>query len=226
MDIFELIKSRHSVRSYLDKEIPSNIVTELNYEILKCNTEGNLNMQLVLNDKNAFGGMKANYGLIKGVTNYIVMIGKKAADLSERLGYYGERVVLKAQSLGLNTCWIGLSLIYNDNKSCYVLNDGEVKKMIIAIGYGGNQGHDRKSKALEDVSTIKEDVKAPEWFIKGVEYALYAPTAMNQQKFKFYLHGNVVKLKYGLSFYGKVDKGIVRYHFELGAGKENFTWAK
>ena len=24
--------------------------------------------------------------------------------------------------------------------------------------------------------------------------------------------------------YGKMDLGIVKYHFELGAGKENFTW--
>jgi hypothetical protein len=25
--------------------------------------------------------------------------------------------------------------------------------------------------------------------------------------------------------YSKMDLGIVKYHFELGAGKENFEWA-
>jgi len=80
----------------------------------------------------------------------------------------------------------------------------------------------RKSKSFEEVAVVNGDV--PEWFKRGVEYALYAPTAMNQQKFKFYLDGNKVRLKYALAFYGNVDKGIVKYHFELGAGKENFFW--
>ncbi|MBQ8178647.1 MAG: nitroreductase [Clostridia bacterium] len=222
MDVFELVKSRRSVRSYVDKEIPQEIVEKLNAEIIECNRLGDLNMQLVLNDRNAFGGMKANYGLLKGVTNYIVMVGKKSVDLSERLGYYGERVVLKAQELGLNTCWVGMSLIYNDTKGAYVVNDGESKKLIIAIGYGENQGHPRKTKSIEEVSVSYGDT--PEWFKRGVECALYAPTAMNQQKFKFYLYGDKVKIKYGLAVYGKVDKGIVKYHFELGAGKDNFTW--
>lgn len=220
----DLIKSRHSVRSYTSKEIPSDIVEQLNKEIEVCNKEGNLNMQLITNDKEAFGGMKASYGVLKGVTNYIVMAGKNDATLSERLGYFGEHIVLKAQELGLNTCWVGMSFIYNDMKELYTLNSGESKKLIIAIGYGETQGHERKSKCIYDVARVEGEI--PEWFKRGIEYALYAPTAMNQQKFKFYLDGNKVKLKYSLAFYGKVDKGIVKYHFELGAGKENFTWAK
>ena len=67
---------------------------------------------------------------------------------------------------------------------------------------------------------------APYWFRKGVEAALLAPTAMNQQKFKFTLRGDTVSAKAGMGFYTKVDLGIVKYHFELGAGRDRFRWAE
>ena len=59
----------------------------------------------------------------------------------------------------------------------------------------------------------------------GVEAALLAPTAMNQQKFTFALSGNRVSVKAGMGFYTKIDLGIVKYHFEAGAGTEHFVWA-
>ena len=65
----------------------------------------------------------------------------------------------------------------------------------------------------------------PDWFRKGMEAAQLAPTAVNQQKFLFTLSdGNTVTAKAIGGFYDKVDLGIVKYHFEIGAGKENFSW--
>lgn len=221
----EFIKSRHSVRRYLDKAIPKEFVDILQEEIRQCNLEGNINLQLVLNDDNAFSGIRANYGSIKGVKNYIVLVGKRCKDLDEKLGYYGERIVLKAHELGLNTCWIGLSMLYKKTKGAYEVNKGETKRLIIAIGYGENQGHPRSSKIFDDVTNIAVK-EIPDWFKNGVEYSLFAPTATNQQKFVFELCKDGVRLKDGVGFYSKVDKGIVKYHFELGAGTENFNWIK
>ncbi len=68
---------------------------------------------------------------------------------------------------------------------------------------------------------------APEWFLSGLEAALLAPTAVNQQKFRFILHeGNQVEAKPlpSLIGYTHVDLGIAKCHFEIGAGKTNFTW--
>lgn len=48
---------------------------------------------------------------------------------------------------------------------------------------------------------------------------------MNQQKFMFRLENGRVSARAGLGFYSKVDLGIAKYHFELGAGKANFQWA-
>ena len=61
----------------------------------------------------------------------------------------------------------------------------------------------------------------PDWFRSGVEAALKAPTAMNQQKFAFGVKGGepVAKVK-GMGPYTKVDLGIVSYHFEIGSGRK------
>ena len=70
----------------------------------------------------------------------------------------------------------------------------------------------------------KTEGTVPDWFGRGVEAALLAPTAMNQQKFLFTLDGSKVSSKAGMGFYTKLDLGIVKYHFEIGAGRENFRW--
>ena len=160
----------------------------------------------------------ARYGRFENAANYIAMIGKKAADLEERCGYYGEQLVLKAQELGLNTCWVALT----HGKSRAETAPDEKEVILISLGYGKSQGAARKSKSISDVSNLSAD--SPEWFRKGVEAALLAPTAINQQKFKFELAGDhTVTAKAGA--FGtclKIDLGIVKCHFEIGAGRGNF----
>lgn len=220
MDLSEAINKRHSVRSYTDKKIEGEMLDKLKSAIEECNKESGLHIQLVLNEPKAFSGMMARYGKFSGVMNYIAMIGPKGNDLEEKVGYYGERLVLLAQQLGLNTCWVAMT--YSKVKSAFVVNPGEKLSVVIAIGYGAVEGVAHKPKAAQEVSNIGAD--SPEWFKKGIEAALLAPTAMNQQKFKLTLNGNKVSSSSGSGFYTKLDLGIVKYHFELGAGKENFVW--
>ena len=93
--------------------------------------------------------------------------------------------------------------------------------MVIAIGYGATQGTAFKGKDASAVSRVED---APEWFAKGTEAALLAPTAVNQQEFLLTLHGDRVSAKAGLGPFSKVDLGIVKYHFELGSGKDRTVW--
>lgn len=214
MDISEAIKERHSVRAYTDKKIEGEVLLALENKIVEINGESGLNVQLVLNEEKAFGGRMARYGKFSGVKNYIAMVGKKGADLSEKVGYYGQKLVLFAQTLGLNTCWVALT--YKKVKTAYKIEEGEKLALVIAIGYGATQGVPHKSKSINAVSNAGED--SPEWFVNGVKAALLAPTATNQQKFFFTLKDGEVTAKPGLGFYAKVDLGIVKYHFELGSG--------
>ena len=227
MTLQEAIEARHSVRAYKNEPLAEDASRRLEEEIAEVNRKGGLHIQLIQDEPKAFQGTLAKYGKFRNVTSYLVMAGKKADDLDERIGYYGERLVLLAQTLGLNTCWVGLS--YKKIPGTYVLEEGEVIKAYIAIGYGETQGTSHKIKTVEQVSNASETT--PSWFKKGVEAALLAPTAVNQQKFSFeYLGMNdnrhQVRAKKGFSMigYAQIDLGIAKYHFEIGAGKEHFDW--
>ncbi|MDO4384196.1 MAG: nitroreductase family protein [Eubacteriales bacterium] len=223
MNLIEAIQRRHSVRQYLDRPIPEEITLRLQAAIEACNRVGNLHMQLVLEEPEAFSGIRAKAMKFKGVQNYIIVAGEKDDTLDERCGYYGEKVVLLAQQLGLNTCWVGAT--YKKQPEFYTLEPGEKVIIAIAIGYGANQGKPRKSKSMCDVSDGTEvSLTVPDWYKRGVSAAMLAPTALNQQRFHFERIGNVVALEAGKGPFTKVDLGIVRCHFEIGAGKDNFQW--
>lgn len=220
MSYLEIMKARHSVRSYTDKKIDGEVLDALHQTISECNRESGLNIQLCLNEPKAFTGMMARYGKFHNVKNYIALIGKKGADFEEKCGYYGERIVLEAQRLGLNTCWVAMT--YSKGKSAATVGTGEKLLMVIALGYGENSGVSHKVKPIEELSKVSGAI--PDWFRNGMEAAQLAPTATNQQKFCIELAGNTVKATPGSGFYTKVDLGIVKYHFELGAGESGWQW--
>ncbi|MBR0276094.1 MAG: nitroreductase [Prevotella sp.] len=239
MTLQEAMEARHSVRVYKNEPLAEDACRRLEEEIAVVNQRGSLHVQLIMNEPKAFQGTLAKYGKFRNVTSYLVMAGRKADDLDERIGYYVEHLVLLAQTLGLNTCWVGLS--YKKIPDTYVLEEGEVIKAYIAIGYGETQGTSHKIKTPEQVSNVTHI--SPAWFRKGVEAALLAPTAVNQQKFTFEYVGmnkgevsNVdnivegtrhqVRAKKGFSLIGytQMDLGIAKCHFEIGAGQDNFDW--
>ena len=238
MTLQEAIEARHSVRAYKNEPLAEDACRQLEEEIAEVNQRGRLHIQLIQDEPKAFQGTLAKYGKFRNVTSYLVMAGKKADDLDERIGYYGEHLVLLAQTLGLNTCWVGLS--YKKIPNTYVLDEGEVIKAYIAIGYGETQGTSHKIKTVEQVSRsavkpLGSSKSASEttlsWFKQGVEAALLAPTAVNQQKFSFEYVGmkdnrHQVRAKKGFSMIGytQIDLGIAKYHFEIGAGKACFEW--
>ncbi len=216
MTILEAIDARHSVRAYLDKPIDEETRQQLAWFVQKCNQESGLNIFIRYDDPDGFDSRLAHYGNFRNVKNYIVLSGKKADDFDYRCGYYGEKIVLFAQQHGLNTCWAALT--FNKKKVRQLIPEGETLCMVIALGYGETQGVSRKSKSARDVVDAAYDHP---WFTKGIEAALKAPTAVNQQKFQFSLKDGepFIRVK-GLGTYAKVDLGIVAYHFEVASGKK------
>lgn len=223
MNIEELIRSRHSVRSYTDRIIEPSVEQELTDCITGCNQVSGLHIQLVTDEPDAFGkSLMARYGKFKNVRNYLCLAGKKAKDTEMQLGYYGEKIVLEAQRLGLNSCWVGLT--YSKGKVPCQLEDTERIYALVALGYGDTAGKTHKIKSPQQVGG--DISSAPEWFKNGVDLALLAPTAMNQQKFSFeYIEGNKVKASAGRGFFTQMDLGIARQHFEIGAGDVKVEWA-
>nr|MDD6335966.1 nitroreductase family protein [bacterium] len=220
MDLLQAMEQRHAVRSYTDRAIEQPVREALQREIDACNKEGGLHIQLICDEPDAFGGLMARYGKFKGVRHYIALVGPKGGNLDEKIGYYGQRVVLKAAQLGLDSCWVALT--FSKGKARCSVQGNEKRVCVIAFGYGATHGVAHKSKPMDKL--CQADGPMPDWFIRGMQAAMLAPTAVNQQKFMISLSGNTVSAKATGGAYAKVDLGIVKYQFELGAGRENFVW--
>ncbi|WP_273236887.1 nitroreductase family protein [Mobilibacterium timonense] len=212
-EIIELMRERHSVRQYTDLPIPQDVREKLLTEMTRLNRESGLHMQLFFDEPECFDSAMAHYGKFTGVRNYLAIVGKKSADLEEKSGYYGEKIVLLAQSLGLNSCWVGLT----HGKSHAEIGRGEKQVIVVSLGYGEDQGVTRKTKTIEQLCQVAGEM--PDWFRAGMEGALLAPTAVNQQKFLITWDGQDLAARVnGRGFFSKTDLGIVKCHFELASG--------
>ena len=211
MEILEIMKNRHSVRQYKDQVIEESKRAELNSYIEEANKESNLSIQIFYDEPKCFDSFMAHYGKFTNVKNYIAIVGNK--NDQEKAGYYGEKIVLKCQEMGLNTCWVAMT----HGKSQAKINKGQKQLIIISLGYGETQGVAHKSKSKDELGHADKET---EWFKTGMEAVCLAPTAVNQQKFLFELKDDVVTAKSLGGFYSKIDLGIAKYHFEAVTGHE------
>ena len=216
MDALRIMQDRHAVRKSALPSIEDEKRKALMDCASECNEEGHLHLQPIFDDPDVFTSGMAHYGSFEGVNNYIALVGAKAVGLDERCGYHGERLVLLAQELGLNTCWVVLT--YGKRAVTADIEPGEKILGVIALGYGQTQGVAHKSKPAEKLYDMPEN--APGWYASGVEGATLAPTAMNQQKFRISLEGDTAYVTCGFGPNTKLDLGIVRHDFETASGHE------
>lgn len=216
----ELIKNRHSVRKYKTDSLTEEHINKIN-ELLEDINKNDLSFKLITNE-NIFKNLILGYGFIKNCNNYIVLSGKDDTELEEKVGYYGELLVLKLLEMGINTCFVGGTYKKKKVKNDLPLSHRRV--LVLAIGYGVNNGTLAKTKTFDNIS-ISKDV--PDWYKKGIEMVLYSPSAVNQKKWQFeFVAPDGVRAISGGKFYPSVDLGIAKLHFEIGAGKDNFKWIK
>jgi len=232
MDNFlNAIEKRSSRRKYLPMAIEESDVETLQAFISELNDKKNIKMRLILDNGDAFNGFRKSYGMFSGVRNYIALIGDKTDALAlEKLGYFGERLVLQATMLGLGTCWVGgtfdrtsypFELSKGESVVCAitvgnVLPERSVKeKLIYTITH-------RKSKTMEQM--VISDEPVPEWFLTGIQSVQKAPSAVNRQPVMFTYKGGIVTASVkdimGEGF--ALDLGIAKLHFEFGVG--GGTW--
>lgn len=221
MNLLEAVAHRHSIRAYKAEPLDARVVKEIQSYIEEMNQESGLHMQFIQNEGDAFQGFLAHYGGFRNVQNYIALVGKDDASLDERCGYYGEKIVLYLEQLGLSSCWVGGT--FKKGKAKYQKADEERLCLVITLGIADGEGRTHACKDRSMVMQAKDPI--PTWFLDGVDCALKAPTALNQQKFHFtLLNGDIVKAESGRGPFSKVDLGIVKYHFEIGANGYPFKW--
>lgn len=216
MTLSDVLPLRHSVRVFQDTPIHPAKAAQLQYEIDNCNRRFGTHIQLITEDPEVFAGKKS----FVHADNYIALIGPKRKKPQEALGYAGELLALKAQAIKLNTCWVAAT--YRKRKVKAAVAPGEKLYAVIAVGVGETQGFDHKSKSL--ASRQKGPDPLPQWFRDGVNAAMLAPTALHRQSFCFTLTEND-----GVSLRSRgvckgLNAGILKCHFEIGAGDHPFTW--
>ena len=215
MDIKEAIRERHSVRQFKDQAIEEEAAARLRLLIESVNDECEQHFQLICDDPECFNSFMAHYGKFKNVRNYVAVVANTTtADYEERCGFYGQKIVLEAQMLGLNTCWVGGT--FSKGKCKAVIGQREKLIAVIAIGYGETAGVAHKSKPMEKLCIVNGDM--PDWFREGMEAAMMAPTAINQQKFVIELRDDKATIMAKKGPFSRVDLGIVVYNFEAASG--------
>lgn len=225
MTIDEAIRNRHTVRNYDGRALAPETEKTLQAMINAVNQEAGLHFQLINGENEALAPYTIHYGKWTGVTNYISLVGKDTPELDELCGYYGEQIVLWAQQNGLKTGWVDTQLnALSGGIRVPEIKDGERLVLSICIGYSEQSGAAHKIKTAEEMSDVTNTDKVPDWFRKGMEYAVLAPTAGNQQLFRIHLDGEKLWIDTAPGFLEKVDVGIAKYHFELGAGLPHSCW--
>lgn len=246
----ETIRERHSVREYDGKPLSRAEFDALGAVVEECARESGLDIQLVGDNPEVFNVI-ARFVLIRGCRTHVAFVvddakagdatsganaatngateadcvemrGARRTAVDEAIGYSGQKIVLAAQNMGLNTCWCALC---SRKKSRAVVAPGKKIRLIIAVGHGKTQGFSRKTKSVEALSSV-ECAKTPAWFAAAMEAAQLAPTAMNNQNFKITLlsDGKTVRIDAPKSGLNVIDEGIVRCNFEIAANEAGADW--
>lgn len=213
MNEMQAMMERHSVRAYQDKKISAEDTAKLLALIEEVNKDSGLEFVFIEDAGKTFTKLLNRALGLGSAPAVIACMGKDCDELDEKIGYWGEKIVLSAQMMGLNTCWAGT---FSREKIPVSVKEGNRLVIVIAVGYGANSGRLRKGKNAQQVSNCTS--ASPAWFKAGVEAALLAPTAINQQKFDITLNddGSVTFTDKG-GVLSKIDLGIVKYHFEVGS---------
>ena len=220
MGVIDTIRERHSVREYDGRAPEGQELALLEQAVEECMRQSGLNIQLVMNNPETFQ-VVARFGLIHGAVAHIAFVTKGEGD-DERIGYWGQRIVLSAQEAGLNTCWVAMC---SKRKNKAVCTPGEKVRLVIAVGYGINQGVPRKTKSIDELSTV-ECTDVPAWFEAAMEAAQLAPTAMNNQHFQVHLRedARTVSIEAPKGGWNTIDLGIVKRNFEEAANELGADW--
>ncbi len=230
MTDLEAIAIRRSRRAYRPVPLADDLVSRLQILIADINQAANLHFQLIINDHRAFGGFSRTYGLFQDVQHFILVCGRHSEHLFERLGFYGERLVLEAIKMGLGTCWVGGS--FDKAGLQHYAADDETLYGVITVGHVTEHwtvrerviaglAHRRRGKTIEEM--YQADGPCPDWFIRGMQALQKAPSSVHGQPVVVaWQAGRVTASVPALRPAQLVDLGIAMLHFAIGCG--GGTW--
>ncbi|MFW5982229.1 MAG: nitroreductase family protein [Halanaerobiaceae bacterium] len=233
---YEAIQIRKSRRNYLDKPLDNKVKNSLIsfLDHINKSVEG-VRVEFVKEGgskviKNIIG----SYGLINGVNSYLAFIGDtRDYRVYEKLGYMGEACILEATSLGLDTCWLAGFFKKEIVEKQLKLKDKENIFAITPVGYS-NENYSLPEKILKKMvgsnnrKTVDElcydgfDRDWPEWIKNAIKAVRIAPSAANQQPWRFKITEDMNSIIISIDKEKKIesrrlDCGIAMLHIEIAA---------
>lgn len=221
--MLEAIKNRTSRRTFEKKELMDSEIQQINLYIQNLNKSSGLSIELLKDGSDAFSNVTKSYGMFTNIKSLILMKGdSKDSNLKEKVGYFGEDLILYLTTMGIGTCWVGGTF----DKDKIKLEDKE--QLICVIVLGKVKQPTLKEKLIRTAiskkrKTIKERLVSdtddlPSWLINGIEAVRLAPSAKNTQKPMFeYKEGNLFANVSDDYEFDLVDLGIAKKHFEIAA---------
>ena len=235
MDLLQAIEARVSCRAYESRPLSKNDFAFLAEKIAELNALSGLRFQLYGPREGTDSALDLAGAMFAGhAPCYAALVAPDDPVSGDRVGYYGERLVLEATARGLGTCWVAGTF---DRKTTRAeLGGGERLWDVVPIGYAmektplkqrlirnGLRARGKKPEQLADAD--RPWAELPGWFRAGVEAAAKGPSAVNRQPVVFRLRGGRVTAhvdagRAGLEYN---DMGIAKLHFELAAAANGFS---
>lgn len=228
MDYKSLIVNGRSVRHFKETAVDAAKILELQAFIADCKK---LVPSIAIEAKFFAGddtykrlyGIAGYQGVMIEAPNYLVLLSEDKPQHLENAGYVGERAILKARDLGLDSCWIS----YSDRdmvKTVLNLDTDMEVVALIALGYASStkkvegiaKTGDNYSQAEMSVKkmgsnseriSLEEMVYIDKWensatseileeraLLDAFSYARMAPSALNKQPWRFIVDGGRVIL--------------------------------
>ena len=214
---YDAIKKRVSVRKYTEGVGRGELKT-LRDAARYFSTE---NVRIIVGKKE--GVFNTLLGKTISGTDTFAAVVSRGDDVDYMVGTVGEAFVLECVSMGLGTCWLGLSYNKSVVHSMIHIDENEEKlRAVIAIGHYDKLPEKKRSrKTIYNLTGIEEDAfgDLPEWQRCAIECARIAPSARNAQPWEFdvlkdSLQVACISKNFG---YGGLDCGIAMLHIEVGA---------
>ena len=212
------IEKRISRRNFSKENLSKENINKIKDLVKENNEISNLNIKFIENGNIAFNSLKKSYGIFSNVKSLLLMKGNKDdINLKEKIGYYGEDLILKITNLGLGTCWVGgtydnSNLIIPDNEElvCVILIGNiqkSLKDNIVRTLISSKNRKDIKERIITDTETM------PKWIINGLEAIKLAPSAMNSQKPTIYYKKDIITIRPFISFVNTFFLFYFYFHF-------------
>ena len=230
VDIIEAIDTRISCRVFEQQPIEPEKIAALEDEVATINGESGLHFQLYGPREDGFVIEMSSKLFANNPPLYAALVAQQGSLYKEKLGYFGERLVLLATQLGLGTCWVASTF---DRATTRVeLAEGEVLHDVIPIGYAPaktplKQRTLRKTirsrdKKLEDLWKGPQPLdQSPAWIQAAIAAVHKGPSAVNGQPVVFVQASPdapiTTKLGPLKTKQEHTDLGIAKLHFEIAA---------